>query len=237
MLHELYLLDAACRAAYAKHDFCQVTRRVLEFVTTTLSSVYLDAVKDTLYAGYGARRDAVVSVVDAILGTTTSIIAPVLPHLAEDIHWYRGGAERDPKDPSEVTSFFRTGWKRVDERWYSESVAQTAAELLALRAEVYALVARCREDGCVHANRLVRNEAQVEVELRGSYAHAADLEALCGVARVYVASPSEPDAPWVRAGERVRVRPARADKCPRCWRHTREAADELCDRCAHVVAM
>lgn len=33
----------------------------------------------------------------------------------------------------------------------------------------------------------------------------------------------------------IRVRPARASKCPRCWTFTRKDEDELCRRCADVV--
>lgn len=230
VLHELHALDAAVRQAYMAHDFAHVTRRVLEFVTTTLSSVYLDAAKDVLYAGAGAQRDAAVAVIDTLLETLTCTIAPILPHLAEDINWYRDGAERDPK-AEEVRSFFQRGWRRLGE-WSDPEVAATAARLLALRAEVYALVTRCREEG------LVRNEAQVEVELLGEQVHAEELAALCSVARVsvYPAWPDASEAPWVREAHGVRIRPARDEKCPRCWRHTRKASDELCERCSKVVS-
>ncbi|WFD33309.1 isoleucine--tRNA ligase [Malassezia cuniculi] len=235
VLHELYLLEQAARTAYANHDFAQVTRRVLEFVTTTLSSVYLDAVKDVLYAGAGSQREAAVSVIDTLLERITCMVAPVLPHLAEDINWYRDGAESDPKHADQVSSFFRRGWTPLDKRWKDDAVAAAAAELLRLRAQVYALVARCREDG------LVRSEAQVDVEVLADDVHTAELAALCGVASVTVTSCSmwqsaSADAAWERTSSNVRVRPARAEKCPRCWRHTRKATDELCERCDSIVS-
>jgi hypothetical protein len=33
----------------------------------------------------------------------------------------------------------------------------------------------------------------------------------------------------------IRVRPARASKCPRCWTFTRRDGDVLCQRCDEVV--
>jgi isoleucyl-tRNA synthetase len=58
------------------------------FANITLSSLYFDITKDCLYANdtYSVERRAVITVFEHILRTITSVMAPVLPHLAEEIH-------------------------------------------------------------------------------------------------------------------------------------------------------
>jgi isoleucyl-tRNA synthetase len=94
------------------------------FANVTLSSFYFDITKDCLYAdsARSLERKSVVNVLQKVecvdlhvprliacqvLRTTTSIMAPVLPHLAEEInHHYNGGGD----DISCYPSFFTTKW-------------------------------------------------------------------------------------------------------------------------------
>ena len=58
------------------------------FANITLSSFYFDINKDCLYAERedGVERRRVLTVLDQVLTTMTRVLAPVLPHLAEEIH-------------------------------------------------------------------------------------------------------------------------------------------------------
>ena len=58
------------------------------FANITLSSLYFDITKDCLYADHSnsIERRGVITVFEHILSTITSVMAPVLPHLAEEIH-------------------------------------------------------------------------------------------------------------------------------------------------------
>ena len=74
------------------------------FANITLSSFYFDMHKDSLYADRedGIERRRVLSVLDQVLTTMTRVLAPVLPHLAEEIHQTLHGAE--------APSVFATQW-------------------------------------------------------------------------------------------------------------------------------
>lgn len=112
-MHELYLLERACAAAYEAYDFAQVVRRLTEFANAILSNLYLDVGKDCLYldAVDDPRRQTMVSVIDAILRTMTGIMAPITPFLSEEIHHFRNGASSDPmEDSKEAPSVFAAGW-------------------------------------------------------------------------------------------------------------------------------
>lgn len=158
VLHELYVLDEACRAAYAEFDFAKVTRRLNEFVTTTLSALYLDVAKDPLYAG-GATRPAILAVMDRILYTTTCILAPLLPHLAEDIHWYRAEHADDPKEDDAIPSFFQQAWAPADAAWHDAPLAERMQTVLQLRSDVYVLLTKCKEE------QLVKSTPECAVDL------------------------------------------------------------------------
>ena len=58
------------------------------FANVTLSSLYFDITKDCLYADnlYSFERRSVITVFEHILRIMTSVMAPVLPHLAEEVH-------------------------------------------------------------------------------------------------------------------------------------------------------
>ena len=74
------------------------------FANITLSSFYFDMHKDCLYADSegGIERRRVLSVLDQVLTTMTRVLAPVLPHLAEEIHETLHGAD--------APSVFATQW-------------------------------------------------------------------------------------------------------------------------------
>ncbi|EPQ32481.1 uncharacterized protein PFL1_00675 [Pseudozyma flocculosa PF-1] len=266
-MHELATLEAACARAYEAFDYAQVVRRVTEFANGTLSTLYLDLAKDCLYvdAPHGPQRTSMVSVIDHILRTFTSIVAPIAPFLAEDIHHYRNGATADP-EPSESEagrSVFARGWQGVDPAWRDDALAREVEQLLRARDVSLSLIEDARQAGHV------RTSFEVEVDLLvapgpgadgdlGSIIrrHESHLTRLFNVARVNVVDKvaPTPDAPadaqpWIKSaeveaaatqGERVevRVRASSRTRCPRCRTFRKERPeDALCLRCADVVGM
>ena len=65
-----------------------VVASVWQFINGMLSPVYVDAGKDCLYADAkeSPERRAMVAVLAQVLDTMTSVVAPILPYLAEEIH-------------------------------------------------------------------------------------------------------------------------------------------------------
>lgn len=228
---------------------CAVTRRLNEFVTATLSTLYLDSVKDVLYAGAEAQRAGTVAVLDQLLHTLTSIMAPILPHLAEDIHWYRNGATGDPKpeDAAEMRSFFQGGWQPVADAWHDPPLEPVMHNLCSLRGDAFALVAQGKAQGHLRSASEVCVDIIVPAagEMRGMLQqHRAALRDLLSAADVCVVEEGTELVPaaWQlcttrRDGVQVRLRPSPLEKCPRCWQHQREPSEQLCRRCADVVGV
>ncbi|MCH7905006.1 MAG: isoleucine--tRNA ligase [Armatimonadetes bacterium] len=79
---------ADCLKLYASYDFNKVLRRIHEFCVNELSAFYLDALKDSMYCDgkdWPSRR-AAQKACHAMLVQLTKLIAPILPHTAEEIY-------------------------------------------------------------------------------------------------------------------------------------------------------
>ncbi|WFC98748.1 isoleucine--tRNA ligase [Malassezia yamatoensis] len=139
ILHELRALEQTCLLAFTEFDYAKVTRRLNEFVTTTLSAFYFDVVKDPLYAG-GNNRNAILAVMNRILETITCILAPILPHLAEEIHWYRDKRTMDPEPSQQFDSVFQLAWSHSDPSWEDADAAIDMHRLMRLRADLFAIL-------------------------------------------------------------------------------------------------
>ncbi|KAJ3911869.1 hypothetical protein F5877DRAFT_85463 [Lentinula edodes] len=76
-----------------------------------------------------------------ILDTTTSILAPILPHLAEEIHQHLA---RDQNLHPKSKSFFEKGGKPPDLEWEDYAAAKDMSYLLKIRKAVLGLLEEAR---------------------------------------------------------------------------------------------
>jgi isoleucyl-tRNA synthetase len=75
------------RAAYEDHAFPRVLSLLQQLAVSDLSNFYLDVAKDRLYisAPEQPRRRSCQTVLSDVIHTLAAALAPILPHLAEDI--------------------------------------------------------------------------------------------------------------------------------------------------------
>ena len=105
ILGVLHQFTVEAKAAYDEYAFSRVFSLLQQFAVSDLSNFYLDIAKDRLYiaAADSARRRSCQTVMASVLSGFTAALAPIMPHMAEDI-WqalpYDGGA----------TSIFQSGW-------------------------------------------------------------------------------------------------------------------------------
>lgn len=93
--------------AQEEYAFQRAVQEILRFATAELSSFYLDVAKDRLYisAINDPRRRSCQTVIQACLEGLTKAIAPILPHMAEDI-WQNLPYEKSTE------SVFEGGWPK-----------------------------------------------------------------------------------------------------------------------------
>ncbi|OSD08764.1 isoleucyl-tRNA synthetase [Trametes coccinea BRFM310] len=244
VLHRLHRLDRVAREGYEAFDFPQVINELSYFANITLSSFYFDINKDCLYAERedSIQRRRVLTVLDQVLTTMTKVLAPVLPHLAEEIHATLHGPD--------APSVFTEPWTALPEEFVDVQAEADMNKLLHIRSKVFVLLEQARKDG------VVKSSLSADVAMSISSAATSDvidllgreettLKALFGVSGVSLCDRSieETTPAWqykdtldIEGTEiQLAVRPAALHKCPRCWTYTRHEHDELCKRCADVV--
>ena len=248
-MQELYELERACATAYDAYDFAQVVRRLTKFANATLSNLYLDVGKDSLYLDglNDERRQMMVAVVDQILRTMTGIMAPITPFLCEEIFHFRNGASSDPTEGTKgASSVFSAGWPTVDERWNDSKVAADCRQLLKLRDTSLVMIEEARQASHIKTSFEVeidiitgKSESQLASTL---YAYDSELTELFNVAIVNVLKEEGSTADDILTtrdhedGVTIRVRRSSRHKCPRCRTLRKEAeTDRLCQRCQAVV--
>ena len=238
-------------AAYERYELQTVVHTVNNYLTVDISAFYVDISKDRLYTlGPRARdRRSAQTVLHAIAGGVTRLLAPILPITCDELWRHLPGADADsvhladfPADPgSLVDGDLIARWDR----------------LLGLRDAVNGELERLRQDKVVGTSL----EAAVTLTAEGGLAdlleaHRDDLATLFITSAVSLRNGAA--APPLGAGDaggdgavhrdadgcaRIEVARAEGAKCPRCWRWVMPAGAApdpagaaVCDRCTNALA-
>ncbi len=213
---------------YEEWRFYLAMRTISDYLGD-LSSVYLDVLKDRLYADAAdsvSRRSAQ-TVLARILGVLVRLLAPVLSFTCEEVWDFMPAGLKDAE------SVHLSAWPSV------ETPAEDAASL----RDAYAVVLAVRED-VTKALEDARNEkrigksqeASVVVTAPDDVATVLEARGTVALAELFIVGAVE-----VRQGEElsVTVDAAPGEKCPRCWNFRQIGVDErhpdVCGRCAEVL--
>ncbi|ESK91771.1 isoleucyl-trna synthetase [Moniliophthora roreri MCA 2997] len=137
VMHELFTLEQTALQGYKSYNFLKVMSAVINYCNITLSSLYFDITKDCLYANArdSAERRAIVAVLQKTLTTVTNIVAPVLPHLAEEVNATHYGSS---------TSVFANKWTPLETDWQDPEAFKDMNTLLSVRKVVLILLEKAR---------------------------------------------------------------------------------------------
>ena len=240
---KLNALLEKCEQAYQDYEFLTVSHAINEFCVVTLSSLYLDIVKDRLYcdAKDSAARKSAQSALWMILDAMTKEFAPILAFTCNEI--WLAMPHRDTDDARNVVLNEMTkGYAG-----YALSAEKMAAweTALAVRGDVNGVLETARADKRIGKAL----EAQVVLSaLDAPAAEALKQVADMKLAEIFIVSDVKlADAKTGAAdavvgsgsafpGLTIEVLNAPGTKCPRCWMHSLEANEEgLCPRCAAVM--
>ncbi|KNC81136.1 isoleucyl-tRNA synthetase, variant, partial [Sphaeroforma arctica JP610] len=115
MLHRCVFFANEVTSHYDAYALHRVTQATMKFVNLELSAFYFDVIKDRLYTDRetGARRRSAQTALYHTLNTLTRAIAPILPHLADEV-WHH-----NISSPSHQHSIFKSGWLACEANWKS----------------------------------------------------------------------------------------------------------------------
>ena len=240
MLRLKQLLDDVERG-YNEYHFHQVFRALYDYVVGDLSSVYMDVVKDRLYAeapGSVARRSAQ-TVLMNILEVLVRVMSPILSFTCDEVWEHYPETERNRE--GRPVSVQLAGWPEaadfipaLPQGEAAEAVMANFACLLEVRDAVTKAIEEARNAKTVGKSQeavLKITVSQAVADVLGAY-DAADLEELFLVSHVDVVAGDVEEA-------QVEVSATSEPKCPRCWNHRELGGNanhaEVCKRCGDVL--
>ena len=217
------------RVAYERFEFYRVHQRIYQFCAVELSSFYLDVLKDRLYAEGAAStgRRAAQLVLAVLHDRLTRLLAPIIPHTAEELWDYLPAAAGKP------ASVHITEFPEADPRWDDDERDGRWDELKKLREQVLVSLEALRKSKQIGS----AEEAKVQIATSRPDYWLPQRELL---ATICIVSDVEVVADPAAAVESVSALRSPFSKCERCWNHRSSVGQSpehpaLCDRCVHVV--
>ncbi|GMJ02014.1 ovule abortion 2 [Hibiscus trionum] len=264
--HALYQLENVVkntREGYENYQFFKIFQIIQRFVVVDLSNFYFDIAKDRLYVGgmTSFTRRSCQTVLAAHLLSLSRVIAPILPHLAEDV-WQNLPFQYTIEDGSVAGFVFESKWPSVNENWLAFPVEEIDfwGKVLELRTEVNKVLELAR------TGKLIGSSLEAKVYLHVSDAGLASrLLEMCSAEndadalhRIFLTSQVEVvpslghelvqniahTGEYVVEDKKVWIGVSRADgsKCERCWNYSPQVGSftehpTLCARCFKVVGI
>jgi isoleucyl-tRNA synthetase len=248
-------------AAYNEYSFFRVNQALFHLSNADLSSFYLDIAKDRLYISSKTdiRRRSCQTVLHRILEQFAVVMAPIVPHMAEDV-W------QNIPYAKPTTSVFEMGWPKSADMFPSHEEAFWSKVRL-IRNDVNKCIETARQDKKAGASQecqvfLHSDDADLskalaaitgdrELQAIPSASNGVDdLRFVFLTSRVTVESSAEDilsKCPEYRvagatseSGVTVGVIKAEGKKCDRCWYYSDSVGDDhdhpdVCPRCADAV--
>jgi isoleucyl-tRNA synthetase len=243
VLQRLELLRHRLVAAYESHQYHIVYHELHNFCAVTLSSFYLDIIKDRLYtmpAAHPARRSAQ-TVLHRLANSLCRLMAPVLCFTSEEI-WQELEA-LDGREKWERSTIHSRLFPEPQEIAEDRALIDRFEKLMKLREEAYKALEQARKEKLIgtalEARLVIDSTDPATIEFLKSFGD--ELRFLFITSEVTFGETAENAfASEAVPGLRVEVRKAAGSKCERCWNYTADvgAAAEwpgICARCASHV--
>jgi len=213
---------------YDNFLFYRVYQKIYEFCNITLSSFYLDILKDKLYTFYPKSRERLScqTVLWHTLDFLIKATAPLLSFTAEE-------AFSHFKVEQESQSVFLSDWPDL-KKFKDPALESKYSRIFSIRGDVLKALEQKRDEGLIGSSL----EAEVIVGLSSP----EDIDLFNGnedvlreifiVSRVIVEE---------SGSFSLRIEKAKGVKCPRCWNYTDDVGlrpdfKDVCSRCAEALS-
>uniref|UniRef100_A0AAQ5X8E5 Isoleucine--tRNA ligase, mitochondrial n=1 Tax=Amphiprion ocellaris TaxID=80972 RepID=A0AAQ5X8E5_AMPOC len=255
MLHLLREYSIKVTDAYSEFDAGRAIRVLQAFITRDLSSFYFSIIKDRLYCDPedSLGRRSCQTVLEEILDGVTRSMAPILPHLAEEVYLHAPG--HDSTCP--LVRFVTLGWIKSSSVWRRPGLEEAVEGACAIRDSflssipgknaaqydltiaiepglLFELMESLQEEPTSTSSQLAELMMAARVTLTSELPRDLHPDALLGHGTFLInleGGVIREDSPYD-----IAVVPTSGVRCPRCRRYTSESADCLCPRCQTVVS-
>ena len=253
ILHQLVSVCDEVDSNYEAFQFSKVFQTIQRFNVVDLSQFYLDIVKDRLYirSSDSFQRRACQTVLKHILDSLLPMIAPILPHLAEDA-W-----QTMPYATTADSVFLGGASQSQSGEWkISKDDLAEVETLRAVRAEVNRVAEAARKDkllgSSLEAKVHISTDSESMLRVLRKYAESSngvdELRYLFICSQVDLAEEAPGggqegvatvDVPEMGAFS-VRIERAEGQRCARCWNYSSSVGSfsdhtDVCERCHPVL--
>lgn len=252
MLHLLQDYGIKITEAYKEYDFGKVIRLMLAFINRELSNFYFSIIKDRLYCEdeKHPKRRSCQTVLDEALDVITRSVAPILPHLAEEIFQHLSNTK-------EPLSVFHTGWIKTSSVWKKPGIVEAIEGACAIRDSFLSSIPGKNTSEydvtiIIEPSLLLELMEQLQKDQVSSTSELNELmmashtTLLTSVPRDLPADTDLIDGKFIinlEGGDLIEesryvviVQQAAKEKCPRCKKYTSDMALNPCPRCLEVIA-
>ncbi|CAL8271749.1 unnamed protein product [Merluccius merluccius] len=238
--------------AYSEFDAGRAIRVLQAFINGDLSSFYFSIIKDRLYCEPedSVGRRSCQTVLEEVLDGLTRSIAPILPHLAEEVYLHAPGHE-------ESETLFRSGWIKCSSVWRRPGLEEAVEGACAIRDSflasipgknaaqydltvaiepglLFELMESLQVERTSTCSQLTELMMSARTTLTGSLPRDLPTDALLSSGKFLI----NLEGGMIRedSAYTIAVVPTCAARCPRCRRYTSDTPDCLCPRCQSVLS-
>ncbi|MBI4197472.1 MAG: isoleucine--tRNA ligase [Deltaproteobacteria bacterium] len=238
-VHQLQKLIQRVREGYDQFNFHTIFHELNRFCTVTLSSFYLDVLKDRLYASAPndlSRRGAQ-KVLFEIASSLARLMAPILSFTGDEIWSFL------PSYNGKPLSVHLTEMPKSDLQKTDEPLSSQWEKFLLIRDEIFKSLEKARNKKLIGSSLEARVILYAENEPKQVLApFRNELPSLLLVSQVDWAKEPGENSEISTAFPTlwIEVQKASGKKCPRCWNYHAETGlsskhPELCPRCVRVM--
>jgi isoleucyl-tRNA synthetase len=214
ILNEVYALDAKVRAAYEVYDFAAVVRPVADFCIQTLSALYFDIRKDSLYcdAPTSLKRRACRTVMNILFERVSLWLAPIMTFTMEEA-W-------TSRNPGDQANLFRV-LEDAPEIWHNAAEHDRWAKIETVLSVVTAALEEKRRDKVIGSALEAAPKVYIADGAAFEAFHDIDAAEVFRTSQASVTIDSPPSHAFTLEGlPMIAVEFTRAEgqKCQRSWR-------------------
>jgi isoleucyl-tRNA synthetase len=243
-LLRLEQVRAKVTTAYDEYEFHQLYHTIHNFCAVDLSSIYLDILKDRVYASLSDshERRAAQTAMYEILISLVSMVAPVLTFTAEEVWQYA------PKEKGMPESARLLSWPKERPEFLDKTLEAKWDKLLNMRGEITKALEEVRQRKTIGHSldaKVTVYAAGENLEILRSFAQNDELANILIVSAAEVHDMTKFSLGGTENMEgllvRCEIESAKGDKCERCWIYS-EGVDKksehpsLCPRCADTLS-
>ncbi|NVM26032.1 MAG: isoleucine--tRNA ligase [Desulfobacterales bacterium] len=238
-LHRLQELTERVVEAYKRFEYHSIYQAIYNFCVLTLSSFYLDVLKDRLYvsAVKSKERRSAQTALSEILEVLVRLVAPLIPFTADEVWGYVPNQEKPMSVHADLFLPAREEFKdsSLIERW---------EVLLNVRKEITKALELARKDKIIgHSLDAALHLALPQDLLKGLQDYRDELRSVSIVSAVEFVDEGKIEGGYESQeypGLVIEVIPSPFPKCDRCWTHDSTIGHDrehptLCKRCVQVV--